>query len=252
MKKLCCIILCLVLLVGISVSADSLPQATDRFFVNDFAGLMDENTEQEIYLAGRELFEKTGAQVVAVTVESIDGNEIRDYAYRLATEWQIGDAEKDNGVLLILALKERKIDIEVGYGLEGALTDGKCGRILDHYAMPYLQDGHYGAGMRAAYDALINEVYIECGMEPDEDYVPVDDAEEAGALEGFGAMIALFILLLLLTTFRGRRLFGGFGPFIFMGGGSHFRGGHGGGFGGGGGFSGRGGGFGGGGSSRGF
>lgn len=250
MKKWCCIVLCLVLFAGMTVSAASLPQATDRFFVNDFANLMDAETEEAIYLAGRELYEKTGAQIVAVTVESIGDNEIRDYAYKLATAWQIGDEEKDNGVLLILALEERQIDIEVGYGLEGALTDGKCGRILDNYAMEYLQEGDYAAGIAAAYDALINEAYIEYGLEPDENYVPVDE-EEGEGLDGFAVMLVLFLLLIVLTHFRGRHAFG---PFFFVGGphfhsGGGFRSGGGGGFSG---FSGGGGSFGGGGSSRGF
>ena len=255
MKKIGCILLCLLLFVGISASAKALEQPSDRFFVNDFAGLLDDAAEEDVYLAGRQLFEKTGAQVVLVTVDSIGDEEIRDYAYKLATEWGIGDEEKDNGVLLILAMEQRKIDIEVGYGLEGALTDGKCGRILDRDAMPYLRDGQYGDGMLAAYDSLINEVYLEYGMEPADDYVPVDDEDDEG-LSGAIGMLILLVLLIVLSILRSRAAFGGgrhvFVPMMFFGprgGGGGFSGRGGGGFSG---FSGGGGGFGGGGSSRGF
>lgn len=252
MKRLCCLLVCLLLFAGVPVSAEaSIPQPTDRFFVNDFANLISPQEEEAIYLAGRELYEKTGAQVVAVTVETIGSEEIRSYAYQLATQWGIGSEDEDNGVLLLLSIGERKIDIDVGYGLEGALPDGKCGRILDNYAMPYLQSGDYGAGVAAAYDALINEVYIEYGMEPDENYEPVGDEEEWTAADGFGVLMFVLLFLLLTISSRGRRFLlfafgtgrGGFSSGGFHGGSSS------GGFGG---FSGGGGGFGGGGSSRGF
>ena len=255
MKKICCVLACLLLFAGVSVSAKpKMPQPTDRFFVNDFADLIPAEMEEEIYLAGRELYEKTGAQVVAVTVETVGPDDIRSYAYQLATQWGIGSEEEDNGVLLLLSIGDREIDIDVGYGLEGALPDGKCGRILDHYAMPYLQNGDYGGGVAAAYDALINEVYIEYGLEPDENYVPVDDAEdELTTSEGFGVLAFVLIFLLLTISSRGRRFL------LFSFGGSRGSGFHssgfssrGGGFGGGGGFSGGGGSFGGGGASRGF
>jgi len=250
MKRLCCLLVCLLLFSGVSVSAkESMPSPTDRFFVNDFADLLPAEAEEEIYLAGRELYEKTGAQVVAVTVETIGSYDIRGYAYELATKWGIGDEEKDNGVLLLVAVNERKIDIDVGYGLEGALPDGKCGRILDTYAIPHLQKDDYAAGMLAAYDSLINEVFIEYGMQPDENYVPVDDEEEFTVSDGIMMLVAMLVFLSLIISSRGRRFllfsFGGPRMFYHGGGGSS----SGGGFGG---FSGGGGSFGGGGASRGF
>ncbi len=249
MKKLCCILVCLLLLGGVVVSAEiTIPQPTDRFFVNDFADLIPAEVEEEIYLAGRELYEKTGAQVVAVTVDTIGSYDIRSYAYALASEWGIGSAEEDNGVLLLLSIGEREIDIDVGYGLEGALPDGKCGRILDNYAMSYLQAGDYGAGMASAYDALVNEIYIEYDMEPDENYVPVEDTdEEISSIDGIFSMLILLVFLSLLITSRGRRflLFSLAARGRYNGGG--FSSGSGGGFSG---FSGGGGSFGGGGASR--
>ena len=110
--------------------------ATDRFFVNDFANVLSDEAENTMYKQGVQLYEKTKAQVVAVTVDSLDGEQIEDYSYDLANRWGIGEAEKDTGVLLLLAVEEREVRIEVGSGLEGQLTDGKTGRLLDTYAIP--------------------------------------------------------------------------------------------------------------------
>ena len=230
-------------------------EPTNRFFVNDFAGVLSAADADEIYALGAELQEKTGAQVVAVTVPTTDGEDIRQYALKLGRRWGIGQEDEDNGVLLLLATEDRQVSIEVGYGLEGALNDAKTGRILDTYATPDFKEGDYSAGMRKAYRSLVNEVYIEYGQEPlDDDYVPVSPEPEESDNEVADLVVALpFLLILIAVLVFGRNRRGG-PPFIFFGGHGGF-GGRGGGFGGGsggGGFSGGGGSFGGGGSSRGF
>ncbi|MDD3692812.1 MAG: TPM domain-containing protein [Oscillospiraceae bacterium] len=232
---------------------------TDRFFINDFANVISQQDEQEIFSLGVQLQEKTGAQVVAVTVQSLNGRDIRDFGINLARDWEVGQKDENNGVLLLLAIDEREVSIEVGYGLEGGLTDIETGIILDNYATPYLGKNDYSTGIREAYKALVNEVYIEYGIEPTEEYIP---AEELGSTQEnsedfvgglFGGLAPILIILILIVLFNrgGRRG----PPFIFFGGGFGRGGGFGsgrGGFGSGGGFSGGGGSFGGGGSSRGF
>ncbi len=235
-----------------AASADYQP--TERFFVNDFAGVLSSSDAEEIYALGAELQEKTGAQVVAVTVPTTGGEDIRQYGLDLGRDWGIGQEDEDNGVLLLLATEDRQVSIEVGYGLEGALNDAKTGRILDTYATPDFAEGAYSSGMRKAYRALINEVYIEYGLDPvDDDYVPVSPEEEGGgqtvlAVLPFVLFLALFALAMVRSRTRGGP------PFIFFGGPRGGPGGFGGGGfgGGGGGFHGGGGSFGGGGSSRGF
>ena len=256
MKKLLliCLAICLTFTVGCTVQAKASDlQPTDRFFVNDFANVIDQADEDAMYAAGVQLFKKTGAQVVVVAVDSIDGRDIDEYGVQLGRAWGIGDAEKDTGLLLLLAMEEREVAISVGYGLEGAVTDVQSGIFLDTYALPYFENGDYSAGLAATYDALINEVYLEFGLEADPDYVPIEEIEEASE----GSMVGILILLILICIIstglrRARRVSPGF--FIFPTGGFHHRGG--GGFGGGGGgfggFSGGGGSFGGGGASRGF
>ncbi len=246
--KTAAVLVAVLLLLALPTAALSLPSPTDRFFVNDFAGVLSDQAEDAIYAAGVQLFEKTGAQAVAVTVTSLDNASIRDYALKLGRDWGIGDKEKDTGVLLLLAVEDREVCIEVGYGLEGALTDAKTGILQDHYAVPALGNDDFETGMRDTYQAIVNEVYLEFGMEADPNYVPADELESGNAVVEIGSLVVFVVVLLLLS----RR--GGLFPFFFFGGrfGGYRGGGSSGGGFGGGGFRGGGGSFGGGGSSRGF
>lgn len=241
----------------------NIPKPKDNFFVNDFANVIDAETEQLIQNTAVKLQEKTTAQVVVVTIQSMDGQPIEQYAVSLFRDWGIGTAEKNNGVLILVSIGDRMSRIEVGYGLEGALTDGKTGRIQDRYMIPYFQEGEYGAGIAAGFLQVVREVYNEYGIEMDTSYdfeYPAGRDQEGdsdiGSLILFAIIIVGLILdwtllggkitkLLMIASFSGRR--GGGGG--FYGGGGSFRSG-GGGFRGGGGFSGRGGSSGGGGSSR--
>lgn len=266
MKKVSAAILTVILLLmalSVGAFAAKYPTPTQKFFVNDFADCISDADEQKMQSMAEELYEKSGAQVVCVTVDSLDGEEVRDYALGLGREWGIGSKNDNNGVLLLLAVEERQVDIEVGYGLEDTLTDGKTGRILDTYAMPYLRDNDFSTGLYKAFSALIGETANEYGVEIDGSRTAPDGADEDYDTDDvFGGLyvifdIIIFIVLVVAIVLRRKRrvIFLGGGP--FNGGGNDF---HGGGFsggsgfsgGGGGGFSGSGGSFGGGGSSRGF
>lgn len=243
MKKTVCFFAVIILALGMFVfpataeTIDLVP--TDRFFVNDFAGVMSNETENAIYNAGVQLYQKTKAQVVVVTVDTVNGQDIHEYGVQLGRAWGIGDKENNTGVLLLLAVQDREVDISVGYGLEGAITDARSGIILDNYAVPYFQNNDFSTGLAATYNALVNEVYIEFGLEPDPDYTPVDElTQDSGWIS-----IVVFILLLSILFFGRRRLPFFFFPIGGFGGHNHS---------GGGGFGGGGGSFGGGGASRGF
>lgn len=249
MKRIISIIIAACLFIAFSVTGfaqSSFPKPTNNFFVNDFADVLSLDQEAKIQAQGVNLYNASKAQVVLVTVDSLEGSDIDSYALGLARSWGIGDKEKDNGVLLLLSVNDREVKIEVGYGLEGALPDSKTGRILDTYGMDYFRVDAFGQGLLAVYNSLVNEIYIEYGMSPDEDYTPVDDSLSTTST----IIYMIFILLILIFVIPRRfRL-----PFFFFGGprGPHGFGGGGFGSGGfsGGGFRGGGGGFGGGGSSR--
>ncbi|MEE1161095.1 MAG: TPM domain-containing protein [Acutalibacteraceae bacterium] len=240
-------------------AANKYPKPTSQFFINDFAEVIEQSAEDEIYSKGAALQEKTTAQVVVVTVDTLDGEEPADYALELGREWGVGQEEEDNGVVILLAKTERQIYIAVGYGLEGALPDSKTGRIIDIYGLDYLKNNDFSNGLLEIFKAVVNEVYIEYGEEPEEGYTAIEDTNEE-TLEEYGArvlvswviMIAVVILFILIFGRRRRGFFwfggpGGFGGGSGFGG---FSGGSGGSFGGG--FSGGGGSFGGGGAGRGF
>ena len=176
-----CGVLWCVMLFCVPASAAIPWTPTDRFFVNDFADVISAEDEERIYQAGVQLFEKTKAQVVAVTVPSLEGMDIRDFGVQLGREWGVGEKEKDTGVVLILALEERQVRIEVGYGLEGILTDAKTGVILDEYARPLFRQNAFSAGMEKAYSVLVNEVYIEFGLSPESGYTPLPDEQQGGS-----------------------------------------------------------------------
>lgn len=236
----------LVLFTNVAIAAD-LPKPTKNFFVNDFANVISNADEEKMQQQGEALFKECGAQVVVVTVKSLNGEDLESYSLNLARSWRIGSDKNDDGILLLLAVDERKVRIEVGYGLEGALPDSKTGRILDTYGVDRFKKNDFSTGLAAVYDSLINEVYIEKGLDPADGYTPVEDYSLTTKEKVITYGIIALIVLAFIFTNRGKRkrgfvyYGGGFGGGGFSGSGSS-----------GGGFSGGGGSFGGGGSSRGF
>jgi len=115
--------------------------------VNDFANVISAAHEQQIQSITRELYQKTRIPVVIVTMPDITGYEYNEYANRLYEEWGIGEKGKDEGVLIFVTVKARKMRIETGYGMEGILPDGLCGEIRDQYMVPFLKEDKYGEGL---------------------------------------------------------------------------------------------------------
>lgn len=254
------LVLCLILLLCGCGEEQGYPAATEEFFVNDFADVIDDSAEKEMLSRAVSLYETTTAQVVTITVESLNGTEPSQYALEIGREWGVGSDEEDNGVVILLSESDREIYIAVGYGLEGALPDSKTGRIIDYYGLEYLKADDFSTGLNEISSAVINEVYIEYGIEPPEGYTSIDRMYQSQSVSSQGGKVllswAVMIILLILISLLSRRR----GGFIFFpthfgrfGGGS-FGGfsGHSGGSGGFGGFKGGGGSFGGGGAGRGF
>ena len=239
------LLLGLLLLWGGTATAETAsPSPTSAFFVNDYADVVDQKDEQIICAAGKALDRQTTAQVVLCTVETLEGQVLETYSLELARKWGVGAKGKNNGVLILFAEQERKVRVEVGYGLEGDLNDAKTGRLIDKYALDLLRENRFSEGLTKLYQAVVNEVYLASDMEvSDPDYEPVGENPE-----WWHTVIGILILIGLFWVMR---RMGGSGFFFFggFGGGSGGGGRSGGGFGG---FSGGGGSFGGGGASRGF
>jgi len=228
----------LLFIPSVSFSQVRLPEYTG--WVNDFANIIPPAQEQRISAICLELSRKTGAQLAVATVKSLEGLTVETYANELFEKWGIGQKGKDNGVLILLSLDERKIWIEVGYGLEPILPDGKVGGILDQYVVPSLSRNDFGNGLLGGAAAVALTIAEDAGVTlTGQVQSPRRQNESDRRFKGIGIVpIIIFIILMIVT--RGRIL-----PyllfFMMMGGG---RGG-GGGFGGGG-FGGGFGGFGGG------
>ena len=168
----------------ITVKSLAIVPKSYEFYVNDTANVLSTDTEQYIIDINKKLYKKTGAQIVVVTVNNLEEQSIEEYSTELFRNYGIGDKEKNNGVLLILSIEDRKTRIEVGYGLEGRLTDGKTGRILDNYAIPYFKDNKWDEGIKNSFNAVLNEVCEEYSITiegaeeiPDEYTNPYEDVE---------------------------------------------------------------------------
>lgn len=182
-----------------------------------------------------------GPQVVVLTMESIDGNDLEDFSIETARKWGIGDKDADNGVLILLVMDSRDIRIEVGYGLEGVLNDGKCGRFIRN-ATDSLSTGDYSEGIKQIYDSVIGELEDPT---PDEE----DDDDTMVEIMTYVVFFIVLAIVVFITNIKGRGGRGGRGG--YHSGGGYYGGGgfSGGSSSGGGGFSGGGGSFGGGGAS---
>jgi len=218
----------------------------------DLAKIMteDERLDLDRRLVAYE--QATGNQIAILVIKSLDGEPIEDFAFRVAKEWKLGGEEKDNGILITAAIKERRVRIEIGKGLEGDLTDLEASLIIRDQMRPFTKQERWHDGFQAALGAiekkLSGKVY---GPTPE---MPRETGRRARGVDVQGYVFtAIFLIIFVLVVLRALRGGGGGGgsggpPFIFFGGG----GGWGGGGGGGGGYdgpSGGGGDFGGGGAS---
>lgn len=165
MKRCAALFLLVLLLVGLmceSVAAQKYPSPIG--FVNDFAHLLSDTERTQLEARLVTLEKNTSAEVAVVTVVSLDGEPMEDYAAGLFQSWGIGKKDKDNGVLFIMSVIDRAVRIEVGYGLESIITDGRAGRILDKDVLPHFKEGDYAQGLREGVAAI--ESYIRDGTAP--------------------------------------------------------------------------------------
>ncbi|NVL89464.1 MAG: TPM domain-containing protein [Desulfobacterales bacterium] len=229
----------------VSHTADVFPKP--RGLVNDFANVIPPHYQEKLLRVTGELLRKTGVPVVVVTMPEIGGEDYNEYANRLYAAWGIGKKGEDRGVLIFVTIKERKMRIETGYGIEGIIPDGLAGEIRDQYIVPYLKQNQFGEGLLNGTLAIAGLIAKDAGVSLSGE-VPVRRPVKKGA--GLSSLLFMLFFLLLLFSMGRRR--GGLFPLLllmFMGrgigyGGGYGRGGFGGSFGSfGGGFGGFGGGF---------
>lgn len=243
--------------------AQSFPELTGR--VVDQADLLDPAQEAELTARLEALETQSNRQLVVATVNSLEGYDIADYGYQLGRTWGIGqdgegETEKDNGLILLVAPNERKVRVEVGYGLEGIMTDALSSIIIQNDILPQFRNGDMAAGIIAGANRISTQLAL-----PEEEALEVAQQASQQASKGDGGNIGLmvfwifvlifFVIIPMFSNRGGKRYRHGAGPVVIWGGGSGFGGGSSSGFGGGfggGGFGGGGGSFGGGGASGGW
>jgi uncharacterized protein len=247
------LLLLLLLLCPPAFAAPTLPALTGR--VVDQAQLLAPAQEQAIEQKIIALEQQTGHQFVVATLADLQGYDIADFGYQLGRHWRIGDETADDGVLLIIAPTERKVRIEVGYGLEPVLTDALSSTIIQSAIIPKFRAGDPAGGIAAGVDAIIAQLTLDPATARQR-AADAANAPESGIENLIPLLIfaAIWIIVLSNAGRRGRRRSYGAGPVVIWSGGQDWTrssGGWsgGGGSGGGGGFSGGGGSFGGGGSS---
>lgn len=194
-----------------------------RGYINDFANLITAEDAQKLNALAYALEQKTTAQIAVVTLKTTQPYDIQDYSVRLFEKWKIGQAGKDNGLLLLVAIEDKEVWITPGYGLEGAIPDAKAAEVYRKIIVPYFKKAQFSKGILAGTIALVDlaakeyNVELENLSELTQQYVaPVRKSPMASFVEG------LFTLLFLIFFFGFRMgLFG----FLLLGSGRR-RGGH--------------------------
>jgi len=239
-------LLLLLLLAGFYVQAAvEIPPLTGR--INDTAGILTQSQRSTLERMLSGLEEANTSQVVLLTIPDLQGLTIEDFSIRVAEAWKIGQKGLDNGVILVVALKERRVRIEVGYGLEPLVTDAKSSYIIRRLIIPQFRKGEYYQGIHDGLTRIVGIINRDFDISDEE--LEKFQRQQKKKSKKSPIPIGLIILIIIILSSIGGKGGRGGGPFIFFGGGS------GGGFSGGGGFggfSGGGGGFGGGGASGGW
>jgi uncharacterized protein len=173
----------IVLAMATGIPALEVPYLSGR--VNDQANLLDDGFERQLEERLRLLEEETGAQVAVLTIPSLDGDPLEDFSIRVVETWKLGRTDADDGVLILVARDERRMRIEVGYGLEGVLTDAQSGRIIDHLMAPRFREGDFNGGVGAAVEAVSSAIRGE----------PVQLPEKKAQSSGFNPGSFIFLLI---------------------------------------------------------
>ncbi|KPU45011.1 hypothetical protein OXPF_14890 [Oxobacter pfennigii] len=214
-------------------SSLTFPKPTEYGYVNDYANILSNETEQNIFLMGQELDNKTNAQIVVVTMDKLPADiTIEEYANELFRAWGIGDAKLNNGLLILVNMdpEDRAIRTEVGDGLEGRIPDAISHRITDEIIIPYFMEGDYDNGLLKGYYEICSRVAEEYGVSLSRDYEVEERNVPSPRTSNLPAIIAIILFFAfdgLFLKFRIIRLI------FYILASSRFRGG-GGGFGGGG------------------
>jgi uncharacterized protein len=191
-------------LIGSFIFAKDIPKPPSPFrLVIDNVGLLDQSQQAQLERKLRLFDDSTSTQVVVYLDQTLEGEEIFDYSQRLAESWGIGQKGKNNGVLVYMAVQDRKIYIQVGYGLEGIIPDAAAKKIISNYIVPAFKKGDYYAGLDKATDIIISLAKNEFTAQ---EFVKRSAGNKP--VNWIGSLI--FIILIIFFVFGRMGFFGGF------------------------------------------
>ncbi len=213
MKQVVIIAVCVFVALNICRAGtdDLLNKLNPEGRLSDFAQVFDAGQKQTCSGYLSEIAGKTAAQVAVVTLPSLEGGEINDFANRLFQKWGIGDKKKDNGVLILVVVQDRKARIEVGYGLEGIIPDAKAGRIIDEVMLPFFRQQRYAEGIIKVVETIGGIVAQGAGVTltnmTASAVAPVAEPERKASkseLAFFIFFIAIFLFFFIWAIFKGK------------------------------------------------
>lgn len=179
----------------------SIPKPTDNYYLDE-ENLLDESTKENINKTNRQLEDKTGSQVIVMTLDNPEGLEGNYYGTEIFNSWKIGDQKKDNGVLILLLMSDQEgqnqINIITGYGIEGRLNDGKIGRIIDSFMLDDLRDGNYSKALNEGFNAVVGEICAEYDIELEKDYTGYQDELANSNDGGISLKTILFMIIIFI------------------------------------------------------
>jgi uncharacterized protein len=171
------------------------PRLTGR--VVDQAGVMSADSRSAVEAKLKDLEDKSGIQLVVATVKSLQGSDIETYANQLFRAWKLGEAQKNNGVLLLVAPAEHKVRIEVGYGLEGTLTDALASVIISSAIIPRFKANDYSGGIERGVDGIISVLSGDTA-----DWQPKVEVRDDSPSQVFNALFPILFFLFFILVFR--------------------------------------------------
>ncbi len=198
-------VLSFLLICNVTSFAKDVPKSPDTFYLDEM-GVLSEEVKDNIVKTNVELEQKTGSQVVVVTIKDLKGRDPQDYGVDIFNSWKIGDAKKKNGVLILLSQdpnepkgKNRHINIITGYGIEGRLNDGKVGRIIDEYMLEDFKNEDFSNGIQEGFNAVVGEIAAEYNVELTGDFEEYqENLKQNKKSNPFGSLLKGIITIIIL------------------------------------------------------
>ena len=195
--------LALLLILVPAAQAEPISQLKPTGYVNDFAHVLDQNTIAQIDEICRQVDEKAHAQIAVVTIHSLDGEDIESYAVDLFHQWGVGNKSTDRGVLILYAINDHRARIEVGYGLEPILPDGKVGA-FQREAIPLMRAGNYSQALLLVTSRVASVIAQDAGVQlttPQIAPPPPQPVEQpSGGMSAGGVVLLIIVILVILFT----------------------------------------------------